>query len=138
MRRLLALLFVVICLVTVTRDVFAQGAGVTLKPATIEETIDPGATKTYTVLVRNESDADQLYYLSKRDIVGVRDGGVPIYADPNIEVNELDMSQWITLTADTVMVPVGSEVPIQFTVNVPGNASPGSHFAGIFISVEPP
>ncbi len=139
MRRSLVLFFVgCLFLFGSITSVFAQGAGVTLKPATIEENIDPGASKTYTVLVKNESDTDQTYYLSRRDIVGVRDGSVPVYADPDIEVSELDMSQWIALANETVFIPAGQEVPVQFTINVPQNASPGSHFAGIFISVEPP
>ncbi len=116
----------------------AQGSGVTLKPATIEERIDPGTTKEFSVVVRNESDADQVYYLSRRDIIGVRDGNVPIYADKEIAPTALDMSQWITLSTDSILVPRGGEVPVAFTVNVPQNAAPGSHFAGIFVSLEPP
>jgi len=139
MRRTLGLFIVfLLALASTAGSVFAQGAGVTLKPATIEENIDPGATKTYTVLVKNESGNDQTFYLSKRDIVGVRDGSVPVYADPDIEVSELDMSQWIALLNETVYIPAGQEVPVQFTVTVPMSASPGSHFAGVFVSVEPP
>jgi hypothetical protein len=44
----------------------------------------------------------------------------------------------MTLLSNTLTVPSGSEAPVQFTVKVPSNASPGSHFAGIFVSVEPP
>ncbi len=118
---------------------FAQiGDGITIRPATIEERADPGTTATYTVIVRNESEVDALYYLSKRDIVGVRDGNVPVFADPDVETTAFDMSQWISLAQDTVAVAAGQEVPIQFTITVPNDAAPGSHFAGVFVSLEPP
>ncbi len=119
--------------------VLAQaGAGITIKPATVEERMEPGTEQTFSVTVRNENNEDQLFYLGTRDIVGVRDGGVPIYSDPELERTEFDMSTWISLTSDTVFIPAQSEVPVSFTVRTPQNASPGSHFAGIFISVEPP
>jgi hypothetical protein len=134
---LLALMFVVGSMSSST--VFAQdGAGITMRPATIEEQIDPGQTKTFSVTIRNESDTDQVYYLGRRDIVGVRDGSVPVYADEDIAPTAMDMSQWILLSTDSISVPARGETPIQFSVTAPQNAAPGSHFAGIFISVEPP
>ncbi len=119
-------------------SVLAQGAGITLRPATIEERIDPGTEKQFTVLIKNESDSEQLYYLGKRDIVGVRDGSVPVFRDRDIAPTGYDMSQWISLWQDTVQVPAGGEAPIQFSIKVPQDAPPCSHFAGIFVSVEPP
>jgi hypothetical protein len=116
----------------------AQGAGITLKPATIEENMDPGATRDFTFVIVNESTSDQLYYLGKRDIVGVRDGSVPVYAEEGQEKTIYELSEWITLASDTVMVPAGQETSVNFTIKVPEGGAPGSHFAGIFISVEPP
>ncbi len=116
--------------------VAAQGsAGVTLKPATIEEKIDPGTTKTFSTSIRNESAFEQTYYLGSRDIIGVRDGSVPVYADENVVPTPLDMSSWITLTTNSVTVPAGGEVPVSFSVNVPPDAPPCNHFAGIFVSM---
>jgi hypothetical protein len=68
----------------------------------------------------------------------VRDGSVPVFADPKVTPTALDMSQWIQLAQDTIMVGAGQEVPLQFTISAPSDATPGSHFAGIFASVEPP
>jgi hypothetical protein len=119
-------------------ETLAQGAGITLRPATIEERIDPGTEKQFTVMVKNESGSEQLYYLGKRDIVGVRDGSVPVFRDRSVAPTGYDMSQWINLFQDTVLVPAGGEMPIQFAIKVPQDAPPCSHFAGIFVSVEPP
>lgn len=137
-RFLLSALLVLFVLVLPVYVSAQTGAGVTLKPATIEERIDPGTTKSFAVVVRNESSADQVYYLTRQDIVGVRDGNVPVYADEDIDPTELDMSQWITLATDSLAIPAGGEAQVNFTVTVPNDAAPGSHFAGIFVSIEPP
>lgn len=140
MRRIILSLLLALLVAGVAPSFVAaqSGAGVTLKPATVEEKIDPGASKTFVTTIKNESGVDQTYYLGRRDIIGVRDGSVPIYADKDVAPTPLDMSSWISLSTDTVTVPAGGEVPFTFTVNVPNDAPPCNHFAGIFVSMEPP
>ncbi|MFM2339469.1 MAG: hypothetical protein RLZZ360_105 [Candidatus Parcubacteria bacterium] len=134
-----SILLILFALMVVPTGAWAQSsAGVTLKPATIEEKIDPGTTKTFTTSIKNESQIEQTYYLGRRDIIGVRDGSVPIYANENVEPTPLDMSSWITLATNSVTVPAGGEVPVSFVVSVPPDAPPCNHFAGIFVSMEPP
>jgi hypothetical protein len=113
-------------------------AGIGLKPATIEEGLSPGEVKQFTVYVSNVSGIDQNYYIFKRDITGVRDGGVPVFADEGQEKTNFELSEWITLETDRLEVPHGQEKAISFTMEVPENAAPGSHFGGIFVSAEPP
>lgn len=133
-------LFVIIAWASVVPHVsLAQnGAGIGLKPATIEETLEPGVTKQYNVSISNVSGSDQVYYLSKRDISGVKDGGVPIFADEAIEKTPYEISEWMVLAVDTLAVPKGEERTLSFILNVPADAAPGSHFGGIFVSAEPP
>jgi len=45
-----------------------EGAGIGIKPATIEEAMDPGESKSYTVTVSNLSDTTETYYIFARDI----------------------------------------------------------------------
>jgi hypothetical protein len=120
---------------------FAQetsGAGIGLKPATIEEGLEPGTTKQYTVAISNLSGQDQLYYLYKKDITGVKDGGVPLFADEAIEKTGFELSQWITLGSETIEIPKGQERTMSFVMSVPKDAAPGSHFGGIFVSAQAP
>lgn len=119
--------------------IFAQGdAGIGLKPANIAENMEPGEVKQFTVLVSNLSSQDQNYYLFKRDISGVRDGGVPIFADKGIETGGFALSDWIQLESDRLEIKAGEERPMSFILSVPENASPCDHFGGIFVSAEPP
>ncbi len=114
------------------------GSGIGLKPATIEEPLNPGDTRQFAVQVSNLSSSDQTYYLYKRDITGVKDGGVPIFADENVAKTSFELSEWITLASETIDIPKGEERTMNFVLTVPKDASPGSHFGGIFVSLQPP
>ena len=117
---------------------FAQQAGVRIKPATIEETLDPSVSKDYSVSIENLTDSEQTYYLFTRNIKGVVDGGRPIFAEDDNERTGYELSEWIHLPVTELTVPAKGSAPIQFTINVPEFATPGSHFGGVFISVDPP
>jgi hypothetical protein len=131
-----ALLF---ALVFVPAVLFAQSdAGIGLKPANIAENMELGESRQFTILVENVSEQDQNYYIFKRDISGVRDGGVPIFADNNMDTGGFALSDWIQLESDRLEVKAGEERAMTFVVSVPQNASPCDHFGGIFVSAEPP
>jgi hypothetical protein len=118
---------------------FAQGtAGVGVRPAIISEKMDPGETRQFTVQLNNLSGTDQTYYLSRRDIVGVREGGVPIFASDTTERTGYEISDWITLDRTELFIPAGGTDSLNFVLTVPEGASPGSHFGSIIVSVEPP
>ena len=115
----------------------AQSAGVSISPAVIEETLDPGTQKQYSVSVTNLNNVDQTYYMYTRNISGVRDGGVPVFAQTDSERTEYELADWITLPTNQISVAAGAKQVIDFTLNVPADAS-CSHFGGIFFSVDPP
>lgn len=115
----------------------AQGAGVSISPATIEETLEPSAQKSYTISVTNLDSKEQVYYLYTRNISGVRDGGVPVFAKTNTERTGYELVDWITLPTNQITIPGGEKVSIDFSIDVPADAA-CSHFGGIFFSVDPP
>lgn len=118
---------------------FAQNsAGITLVPATIEEPADPGAVLARSLKVTNESTEEKEYFVYKRNIKGVETGGVPIFAEEDAERTGYEMSEWIFIESEKVVVPAGATVEIPILITVPENATPGSHFAGVFVSVEAP
>ena len=92
----------------------------------------------FSVQLNNLSGIDQTFYLSKRDIIGVRDGGVPIFTNTTSEKTGYEISEWITLEREDVFIPAGGEVVVNFILEVPDIATPGSHFGSIIVSVEPP
>lgn len=121
----------------VTEQVYAQGAGAKVIPATIEDAVDPGTVITEELVITNLNDEEKEYYLYVRNIRGVESGGVPIFADEG-EITGFEISDWIELEKDRIIIPPNEEVTIPVSIVVPENATPGSHFGGIFVSVEAP
>ncbi len=117
----------------------AQGsAGVGIRPATFNERMNPSEVKQLSIQLNNLSGVDQTFYLSKRDIAGVREGGVPIFASERSEKTGYEISDWITLDKTEIFIPANGSDTVSFVLAVPETVSPGSHFGGIIVSVEPP
>lgn len=116
----------------------AQSAGAQLIPAKIETAVNPGDVLDEIMKVRNVSSSEQTYYLIRKDIVAVRDDNSPVFADEGAEPTSYALSTWITLSEEPIVLAPGASAEIPVHIVVPANASPGSHFGGIFVSVEPP
>ncbi|MEL6804913.1 MAG: hypothetical protein AAFO91_14150, partial [Bacteroidota bacterium] len=74
------------------------------------------------------SSTEQTYYLYARDISGVRNNGTPIYAEAGAEKTGYELSSWLVIGADAILLQPEEEQTIPITINVPENESPGSHF----------
>ena len=116
----------------------ANDAGVSISPAIIEETIQPGTTKEYSVAIQNQNNYEQIFYVSTKNIVDVEDGGVPVFSSNQLEKTGMELTDWIKLSIDKITLPPGATQQLNFSVEVPTDAPPGSHFGSIFISVDPP
>lgn len=118
---------------------FAQdAAGVSIVPATIEDAADPGGYLERTLEVTNLSTDEQTYYLFVRDIIGVRDGNAPDFANENWEPTGFEISSWITLPSEPFVLQPNETMVVPVQISVPEDATPGSHFGGVFVSIEPP
>lgn len=141
MKRLFAIVFLLLAVAAaVPPSVHAQqsAAGIGISPALIEQAVEPGNSITETVYVKNLSQNDQTYYLFTRDIVGVTDNGSPVFATEGQEKTGYEMSDWVSISTTEVDLAPDQEVPVEVTVEVPDFATPGSHFAGVFVSMDPP
>ncbi len=124
---------------SVTPSVFAQGtAGVGIRPATVNERMDPGEVRQFNIQLTNLSNIDQTFFLTKRDILGVRDGNVPIFAEETSNRTGYEISDWITLDRTEVFIPANGTESVNYILEVPVGAAPGSHFGSVMVSVEPP
>ncbi|MEK7638673.1 MAG: hypothetical protein AAB388_00785 [Patescibacteria group bacterium] len=119
------------------QSVAAQQVGVSIEPALIEETLDPGVHEEHTVTIKNLNNSEQTFFLFTRNISDVRDGSVPVFADEGEETG-MELSDWIVLPVSSITLPAGGSERITFQLNLPEDASPGSHFGSVFISVDAP
>ncbi len=121
---------------------FAQGngaaAGIGISPALIEKPANPNSVLNEVISVKNLSAVPQTYYLFTRDIIGVEGNGTPVFAEGEQEVTGYEMSEWIALGVTEVLLEPDQEIAVPVTITVPEFATPGSHFAGIFVSMDPP
>jgi hypothetical protein len=115
-----------------------ESAGITLIPAMIEEAANPGDSLNQVLKVSNESNVEKEYFLYKRNIKGVDAGGVPLFSEEGEDVTGFELADWIEIQAEPLKVPANATVELPVTIRIPEDASPGSHFGGIFISAEPP
>lgn len=131
---------IVLLFVCVSPLVQAQSekAGIKVIPAFVDGLANPGEVLNREIKITNVSGEEKEYYIYKRDIKGVEEGGVPIFAEEGAEKTGYEISEWISLQTEPISIAPNETVTFSFTINVPDNASPGSHFGGIFVSVEAP
>lgn len=130
--------FIALFFLSIPSLIFAQEEGLSMSPAIIEETLEPGIHKDYSVKLKNLNKNDQLFYIFTRNISGVADGGVPVFAKNDNEITGYELADWIKIPVGQITIPGDGSATLDFSLDVPQNASPGSHFGGLFFSVEPP
>lgn len=118
-------------------NVFAQdSAGIRMQPAIIEDQVSPGQIFRTTLSVTNVGDTSKLFYLVSRDISGLSPNGTPMFL-PAGEESDYSLSSWISFNTPSVTIAGGETKEIPVVVSVPRDADPGSHFAGLFVSLKP-
>lgn len=116
---------------------YAQtSAGLQLKPAVVEDQVNPGEVHQYTLSVTNVGKAAGIFYIHTLDIKGVDDGGRPIFSNHN-EITGYELSSWMSVPLQSVSLGTGESKTISFSVHIPTDASPGSHFASILFNDKP-
>lgn len=110
--------------------------GLQMQPAIIEDKVNPGDIYRFTVKVTNIADDEKTLYLSAQDITGIDSGGVPEFAEEG-ERTPYEISSWITLPDDIIVLGSEASRDVTFTVRVPADATPGSHFGGVFFESKP-
>ena len=109
---------------------------VAVKPAQVEQKIDPGTVKTFTMSVTNNDDSQQVYYPVVRNVTGVNDQNQPIF-EKNDGSAPHDLSLWLQFDKSPITVAPRQTASILVTADIPKDASPGSHIAGFFFSDKP-
>ena len=114
---------------------FAFADGLKVQPALIEEKIDPGSAYSGVITVTNIGGQSERLYVVVRDVTGVADNGVPLFAKENAETG-YSLASWVHATEDAIEIGPNGARDVLFTIEVPKGAGPGGHFAGIFFVRE--
>lgn len=110
---------------------YAQAEGIEVRPAVLEDKVRPGQLYQFTINVTNIAATAKTFTITAGDITGLDSGGAPVFARPG-ETSNFSLSSWFTLPQAPITIKAGETKPIQISVRVPDQASPGAHFGGVF------
>lgn len=110
--------------------------GLEIKPAVIEDKVDPGEEYSFTLTVKNIADKEKTFYFVGQDIKGLNEEGLPVFAEDN-EPTGYELSSWLVFPSDSVTLGAGESRSIPFSIRVPAGAAPGAHFGGVFLDNQP-
>lgn len=120
-----AVLFFLLCAPATTH-------ALTVSPARIEITGNPGETLTSQFDVINEQGNAGTFYSSSENFEAQGETGTPNFV-PATD----GLATWISVQP-VVSLTKGQEEHIPFTITIPKSATPGGYFAAVFLSTTPP
>jgi len=128
----------------VTSPIIAQEAteqssvGIEVSSPLYEFTIKPGNNAQDIIKIRNVSSAATTFYPEVLDFVAKDESGTPSFLKPGEDSGTYSLAKWITFTKEAVTLAPNKSEAFNFVVNVPADAEPGGHYAGILFSTQAP
>lgn len=110
----------------------ASASALTVQPARIELSGDPGNTVIAEISLLNEEKTAKVFYSSFDNFESNGQTGAPHFTGSNG-----DLATWIQTDAQVALTP-GETKAVPFSIAIPSNAEPGGHFAALFWSTSPP
>ncbi len=123
--------FIIVALAALVLGMASSASALTISPPLMEFDARPGDVLVDVVKLYNETDEALNLTASVQNFKALGETGTPEFL-PVEEGNGL--ASWIKLDETTVTLAPGERKSILFTINVPGDAEPGGHFAGILWS----
>lgn len=105
----------------------------TLSPARIEISGDPGATVGGEFTIINEQSTTQTFYASYENFSAQGETGTPAFSS-----EKMGLDTWLHVTPEQITIAPGQAVPVPYTIIIPKDVDPGGYFAAIFWSNSPP
>ena len=101
---------------------------ITVSPPIIEFDARPGDTIVDTIKLYNETTEPQTLSGAVQTFKALNETGAPSFLPPE---ESTDLATWLKLDESTVTLKADERKDILFSINVPADAEPGGHFAGI-------
>lgn len=104
----------------------------TVSPARVEVTGDPGTTLNGEIEIFNEQEGSRTFFTTFENFESNGDTGAPYFIG-----SKDDLATWIK-TDKKVIIDSGRRNVIPYSIVIPQNAEPGGHFAAIFFGSQEP
>lgn len=128
MRNLLHTLLLVFAIVGIASPVFA----LTVSPARVEITGDPGATLQGKIELFNEQEGERTFFTSFENFEPSGESGAPHFIGA-----KNGLATWMQSEAK-VVIESGKRSIVPFSITIPADAEPGGHFAAVFFGSQAP
>ena len=102
----------------------------TVIPPKVEASVKPGEQVRKILQFRNEGDDTAYLAVTAKDFIVTKDNGQPEFVDSKVSGRWSAVS-WLKVNPSSIAVPPKGTVNITLSVNVPPDALPGGHYAGI-------
>lgn len=105
----------------------------TVSPARVEISGDPGTTVRSEIELFNEQEGEKTFYTSFENFEPSGDSGAPRF------IGAKDgPATWIKTDVASVSVESGKRIVVPFTIEIPKTAEPGGQFAAVFFGSQDP
>jgi len=105
---------------------------ITISPARIEISGDPGQTVRGEILLFDDDQGNKTQFITFENFEPRGDSGAPYF------IGAKDgLATWIIAPTE-VYVPVAEQITIPFSISIPVTAKPGGYFGAIFFGNQPP
>lgn len=112
----------------------AQPTGILISPLTYKFEIEPGASKSSEVTIKNLNTEPINYVIETENFAQVSDEGAPSFSAPDPATGLTTLADWFTFPEGREgSIPVGGERKIGFSIVIPAGAEPGGHYAAVFV-----
>ncbi|MGB7958166.1 MAG: hypothetical protein WCF77_05020 [Minisyncoccia bacterium] len=133
------LIFVLLSLPLLSRAQSADSTSLTITPPFFELNVNPGDVWSSSIKVVNTNASDLQVHAVTMGFVASDDQGHGNFIPMSQLADDGEaLANWITVSGAPVTVPRGGSADVPFTINVPADASPGGHYAGILIGTGAP
>ncbi len=114
------------------------GARIAITPLTFDLSAERGGRVSQTIKVMNSSyERDIRVNMEVEDMFPEGEEGRVVLREIGEDADVLALSRWITFEPEELVLRPREERQVRFTIDVPVNASPGGHYAGIIARTPP-
>ncbi len=121
-----------IIVTTIAITLSVNTSALTVSPARIEISGNPGQTLSGEINIYNEQPDTKTFYTSYENFQSSDDSGAPKFVG-----SENGLATWIK-TESSVAVNSQEKKVLPFTIAIPADAEPGGYFAAVFLGSQPP
>lgn len=133
MKKYLSIALVLFILLWLNNRIYAGNIDLVVSPIKYEIVAQPGSTVIKTAKLINKSTDTLIIHTWKSDFISNDSTGNPTFVRKSELVNpDQELASWININTENFNIWPLEEKDIEFSINIPTNATPGWHYWAVF------